>query len=134
MRLVGPQRNFGPKQWRTRFRRIPASRESLIIPEVDRGLSERFREIQQVFGDTFICAGYLHGLEMHGVQEAACARQLLAENPSIAELICRLERVLNELWLSEFGWDSIEVFAPVYDLLCELMALHGMAFARHGDE
>ena len=36
--------------------------------------------------------------------------------------------------ISEFGWASIEVFAPVYDLLCELMALHGMAFSRHGDE
>ena len=100
--------------------------------------AETFREIQQAFGDTFICAGYLlghlHGLEMHGAQEAPGARQLLAENPSIAELIARLERVLKELWLSEFGWDSLEVFAPIYDLLCEMMALHGMAFARHGDE
>lgn len=100
--------------------------------------SEAFREIQQLFGDTFICAGYLlghlHGLEMHGMEQAPGARELLAKNPSIAELIARLERALKELWLSEFGWDSPEVFAPVYDLLCELMALHGMAFARHGDE
>ena len=100
--------------------------------------AETFRDIQQAFGDTFICAGYLlghvHGLEMHGLQEAPGARQLLLENPPIAELIVRLERVLKELWLSEFGWASIEVFAPVYDLLCELMALHGMAFAHHGDE
>ena len=58
----------------------------------------------------------------------------MAENPSISDLMSRLERVLKDLWLSEFGWNSIEVFAPVYDLLCELMALHGMAFARHGDE
>jgi len=42
--------------------------------------------------------------------------------------------VLHELWLSEFAWRSLEVFAPIYDLLCEMMALHGMAFARHGDE
>ena len=100
--------------------------------------AETFQEIQQVFGDTLICAGYLlghlHGLEMHGVQEAAGARQLLAENPSIAELISRLERVLNGLWLSKFGWNSLEVFAPIYDLLCEMMALHGMAFTRRGDE
>ena len=100
--------------------------------------AETFREIQQVFGDTFICAGYLlghiHGLEMHGLDQAPGARQLMAENPSISDLMSRLERVLKELWLSEFGWNSIEVFAPVYDLLCELMALHGMAFARHGDE
>jgi len=100
--------------------------------------AEAFREIQQLFGDTFICAGYLfghiHGLEMHGVQAAPGARQLLSENSSTADLIDRLERVLKELWLSEFGWSSIEVFVPIYDLLCELMALHGMAFARHGDE
>lgn len=100
--------------------------------------AETFREIQQVFGDTFICAGYLlghlHGLEMHGMEQAPGARQLLTKNPPIAELISRLERVLQELWLSEFGWDSLEVFAPIYDLLCEMMALYGMAFARRGDE
>jgi len=100
--------------------------------------AEVFREIQQLFGDTFICAGYLfghiHGLELHGVQAAPGARKLLSENSSIADLIARLERVLNELWLSEFSWSSTEVFVPIYDLLCELMALHGMAFARHGDE
>ena len=99
---------------------------------------ETFREIQQLFGDTFICAGYLlghlHGLKMHGAEEAAGARQLLAENPSIAGLISRLELVLKQLWLSEFDWNSLEVFAPIYDLLCEMMALHGMAFARRGDE
>jgi len=100
--------------------------------------AEAFREIQQLFGDAFICAGYLfghiHGLEMHGVEAAPGARQLLSEKSAIADLIARLERVLKELWLSEFGWSSIEVFVPIYDLLCELMALHGMAFARHGDE
>ncbi len=100
--------------------------------------AQTFSEIQQAFGDTFICAGYLlghlHGLEMHGVQEAPNARRLLADNPSIAELIAGLERVLKELWLSEFGWNSIDVFAPIYDLLCEMMALHGMAFARHKND
>jgi DNA-binding transcriptional regulator YiaG len=43
----------------------------------------------------------------------------------IAELIGRLEHVLQELWLSEFGWESLEVFVPIYDTLCGLMALHG---------
>jgi hypothetical protein len=41
---------------------------------------------------------------------------------------------MHELWLSEFGWGSLEVLAPLYDTLCERMALHGRAFARHGDE
>jgi hypothetical protein len=97
-----------------------------------------FREIQQVFGDTFICAGYLlghlHGLELRGLEEAPGSRQLLFDGSPVAELIARLERILHELWLTEFAWRSLEVFAPIYDLLCEVMALHGMAFARHGDD
>jgi hypothetical protein len=97
-----------------------------------------FREIQQVFGDTFICAGYLlghlHGLELSGFGEAPAARQLLLDNSPVAELIARLERILHELWLTEFAWKSLEVFVPIYDLLCEMTALHGMAFARQGDE
>ena len=100
--------------------------------------TDTFREIQQVFGDAFICAGYLfghlHGLELHEPQEGTAARQLLSENPSVAAVIGRLGRVLHQLWLSEFAWESIDVFAPIYDLICEMMALYGMAFARHGDE
>jgi hypothetical protein len=100
--------------------------------------TDTLREIQQAFGDTFICAGYLlghlHGLEMREAQEAPRARVLLSESLHVAELIRRLGRTLHELWFSEFAWDSIEVFAPIYDLLCEMMALHGMAFARHGDD
>ena len=97
-----------------------------------------FREIQQAFGDTFICAGYLlghlHGLEFRGFDEAPAARQVLLNDSPVAELIARLEKVLHELWLTEFAWQSLDVFAPIYDLLCEMMALHGMAFARQGDE
>lgn len=100
--------------------------------------TDAFREIQQVFGDAFICAGYmlghLHGLELHEPQEGSAARQLLSKNPSVAAVIGRLGRVLHDLWLSEFAWDFIEVFAPIYDLICEMMALYGMAFARRGDE
>ncbi len=59
---------------------------------------------------------------------------MLSEKPTIAELIARLGQALHELWLSEFAWHSIDVFAPIYDLLCEMIALHGMAFARHGDK
>ena len=99
---------------------------------------DTFREIQQAFGDTFICAGYLlghlHGLELHDAQDAPKAKQLLSANAPVAELIDRLGRALHELWMSEFAWRSLEVFTPIYDLLCEMMALHGMAFARHDGE
>lgn len=46
----------------------------------------------------------------------------------------RLERILHEPWLQEFVWESIEVFAPIYDLICGLMAQCGLVFARHGEE
>ena len=100
--------------------------------------SESFREIQQAFGDAFICGGYLlghlHGMELRGVCEAPATGQFLSDDPATSQLIAKLERVLHELWLTEFAWPSIDVFGPIYDLLCEMMALHGMAFARHGDQ
>jgi hypothetical protein len=37
---------------------------------------------------------------------------------------------LHELWLDEYGWSSIEVFASIYDVICALMALHGFVFAK----
>ena len=100
--------------------------------------AESFREIQQAFGDAFISAGYLlghlHGMERNGLDSAPGALKMLTDNPAMLELIERLGRRLNELWLTEFAWQSLDVFVPIYDLLCDLMALHGMAFARHGDE
>jgi len=97
-----------------------------------------FREIQQIFGDVFICAGYFLGhvdglgwkVEDHAPRLAA----LLQKDSDVAALIVRLRRVLHELWLTKYGWQSIEVFAPIYDLICSMMALHGLAFARYGDE
>lgn len=100
--------------------------------------ADTFREIQQAFGDTYICAGYLlghlHGLEVSGFEEALAARQLLLDDSQLAQLMAKLERVLHELWLTEFAWHSLEVFSPIYDLLCEMMALDGMSFMRNGDE
>jgi hypothetical protein len=32
------------------------------------------------------------------------------------------------------AWESIEVFSPIYEVICETMALHGLTFARHKDE
>jgi hypothetical protein len=48
-------------------------------------------------------------------------------------LLLQLSRVMQELWLFEYEWKSIEVFARLR-LICETMALHGLAFARHEAE
>ena len=97
-----------------------------------------FREIQQIFGDVFIYAGYLlghvHGLETSLSKHFSNQQSAVLQQPKIEDLIFRLERILHELWLTEFAWNSLEVFAPIYDLICEMMAQHGMMFVRHGEE
>jgi hypothetical protein len=97
-----------------------------------------FRELQQIFGDVFIYAGYLlghvHGLETNLSKHFSSHENELLREPKVADLVFRLERLLQKLWLTEFAWDSIEVFAPIYDLICEMMAQHGMMFVRHGEE
>jgi hypothetical protein len=49
-------------------------------------------------------------------------------------LFVRLQCALHELWLREYSWKSIEVFAPIYDLICAMMALHQLSFAQDGDD
>jgi hypothetical protein len=71
---------------------------------------------------------------MREAEAAPKAKQLLLGSPSIAHLMTGLSLVLHGLWLSEYSWQSLEVFVPIYNLLCEMMALHGMAFTRQGDE
>ncbi|HEY5212046.1 MAG TPA: hypothetical protein VIJ38_03395, partial [Acidobacteriaceae bacterium] len=97
-----------------------------------------FREIQQIFGDVFICAGYwlgqLHGLERNLRDQSPRLQAVFDQQPDIEALMTRLERILHELWLSEFVWESIEVFAPIYDLICDRMAQQGMVFVRHEEE
>lgn len=48
------------------------------------------------------------------------------KNPSVEDIMHRLERILRELWLQEFAWASIEVFASIYDLSCERMGQSGL--------
>ena len=97
-----------------------------------------FVDIQQLFGDVFICAGYflghLDGLGLKLQSHAPRASTLLREQPEIGVLIERLRRTLHQLWLSEYGWSSIEVFAPIYDIICAMMALHGLVFAKTDTE
>ncbi|MBW4039117.1 MAG: hypothetical protein HIU91_09625 [Acidobacteria bacterium] len=97
-----------------------------------------FREIQQIFGDVFIYAGYLlghvHGLEQSLRDQAPQLSAIFLDQPHTEELVTRLERTLHELWLKEFVWKSIDVFAPIYDLICEMMAQQGLVFVRHEEE
>jgi hypothetical protein len=82
----------------------------------------------------FVCAGYflghLDGLGLNLQAHAPRTSVLFGDHPEIGELIPRVRRALHELWLSEYGWSSIEVFSPIYDLLCAMMSLHGFDFAK----
>lgn len=96
------------------------------------------REIQQAFGDAFVSTGYLlghlHGQELKISEDTPASHSFLLENAEIADLVGKLDGILNRLWLSEFDWKSLDVFVPIYDLLCEMMTLHGMVFARHSED
>ena len=115
-----------------------AALEQIKAHREGRGEGDVFRELQQIFGDVFICAGYLLG-HIHGVERNLKDRtprldEVFQKNPEVKDLITRLERILHELWLQEFVWNSIEVSAPIYDLICEMMAQCGLVFARHEEE
>jgi hypothetical protein len=60
--------------------------------------------------------------------------ELFQKYPSIETLMTKLERILHELWLQEFAWPSIEMFAPIYDLICDMMSQYGLIFVRHEKE
>jgi hypothetical protein len=115
-----------------------AAQEQIKAHREGRSASDVFRELQQIFGDVFICAGYLlghvHGVERNLKDRTARLDKVFQKNPPVQDLITRLERILHELWLQEFVWESIEVFAPIYDLICEMMAQCGLVFARHEGE
>jgi hypothetical protein len=117
---------------------VPAALEQIKAHREGRDAGEVFREIQQIFGDVFICAGYLLG-QVHGIEQNLKDRtprldEVFQKNPPVKDLITGLERILHELWLQEFVWASIEVFAPIYDLICEMMAQCGLVFVRHEEE
>ncbi len=117
---------------------VAVCKERIAAYRSDRRGLQAFVDIQQIFGDLFICAGYflghLDGLELKLGEHAPRASALLHHHAPIESIVCRLDRVLHDLWLDEYGWKSVEVFAPIYDLICEMMALHGFAFARHETE
>jgi len=99
---------------------------------------QAFLDLQQLFGDLFIGAGYLlghlHGLEWNLDEHAPRAAALLRKLPEMQDVMARLGKALHLLWLTEYAWDSIEVFAPVYDLLLETMELYGLSFHKNNNE
>jgi hypothetical protein len=117
---------------------LSVCKERIAAFRRDPNALEIAREIQQIFGDVFVCAGYFLGhvesTELDLQDGASRVSALLQQYPPMEALFTRLRCVLQELWLTECAWKSIDVFAPVYDLLCEMMALHGLAFARHEGE
>lgn len=115
-----------------------AAMDQISAHREGRGAAEVFREVQQIFGDVFICAGYLlghvHGLELNLKDHAPRLHEAFQKRPPVKGLMMRLERILREMWLQEFVWASIEVFAPIYDLICDMMAQCGLVFVRHEEE
>lgn len=117
---------------------LVACKQRIAVYRQDGKALNVFVDIQQMFGDVFICAGYflghLDGLGLSLQSHAPRASTLLAQQRQIGTLIHQLRRTLHELWLNEYGWPSIEVFAPIYDLLCAMMTLHGLVFAKTDTE
>ena len=113
---------------------LSACKQRIAAYRADGNALNVFVDIQQLFGDVFVCAGYflghLDGLGLNLQTHASRTSVLFADHPEIAELVHRLRRALHELWLREYGWSSIEVFSPIYDLLCAMMALHGFVFVK----
>jgi len=60
--------------------------------------------------------------------------EVFRKNPAIENLMTKLERILHELWLQEYVWPSIEVFASIYDLICDMMSQYGLVFTKHEEE
>ncbi len=109
-------------------------RDRVAVCKRDGNTTEICAEIPLICGDVFICAGYflghLDGLELNLDENAPRVSMLLRQYSEIELLVARLNRTLHELWHSQPLWESIEVFAPIYDLICEMMALHGFVFVQ----
>jgi len=113
---------------------LTACKQRIAAYRADGNALNVFVDLQQLFGDVFVCAGYflghLDGLGLSLQTHAPRTSTLFADRPEIGELVHRLHKTLRVVWLSEYGWSSIEVFAPIYDILCAMMALHGFVFAK----
>ena len=93
-----------------------------------------FSDVEQVVGDVYVCAGYflghLDGLGLDFNEHAPRASELCSQHPEVGDLLFRLHRALHGLWMSESVWPSIEVFSPIYDILCTMMVYQGLVFDK----
>jgi len=108
---------------------LAACEERIAVSESGCEALKDTLEFRQTFGDLFIHAGYflghLDGLELRLGYDAPQASSLLAEHPRIQTLIMRLGHELQELWRNEYDWQSVEVFAPIYELIGAMAAQRG---------
>jgi len=114
---------------RTLESRLAACEERIAVTESGGRALKDTLEFRQSFGDLFIHAGYflghLDGLELRLEQDAPQAWSLLAEHPRMQTLIMRLGHELQELWRNEYDWQSVEVFAPIYELIGAMVVQRG---------
>jgi len=79
---------------------------------------------QVAAAEMLVCAGYLlgqlDGLELEAELATQDAEISLHGHLTVAMTLNRLRDILRKLWETEEEWESIEVFAPIYDLMLEL--------------
>ncbi len=84
----------------------------------------------QVVEDMFVYAGYLlghtHGADHNLKERTSRLEEVFRTIPNVEPLIDRLECVLSQLWIQRSVWSSIEVFAPIYDLILERKSQLGL--------
>jgi hypothetical protein len=113
---------------------LAASSEPIGNFRQDGQASEAPMDIPYLLGDVFVHAGYflghLDGLELTLENDAPRASALLSQHVETEALVMRLRSALHGLWLTEDDWKSVEVFGPIYDLICEMTA-YTKSFAEH---
>lgn len=79
---------------------------------------------QTAAAEVLVCAGYLlgqlDGLALEAELQTRDAALSLRGDITVTVILDRLRSILRNLWETEEEWESIEVFAPIYDLMLEL--------------
>lgn len=117
---------------------IETSYAQVASYRLDRKPDDLLAEIPELFGNVFVYAGYflghLDGLDLAFSDSFPKLTALFQKHPKLAGLIVSLRQTLEELWLGESGWTSIEVFVPIYELILDLLSLQGLTLANDRGE